>query len=489
MDLPDPQIASQNVTTPGRKWLRNEGNWQSNQRKRLRNASEEYVSKRSKFVPSKKFVAVQECCKEECPLRVGVPEQELSHQHFYTELGEYDLQNYHLSGSMQRNLPSKGTYISWSYYFQSKGFNVSAHKDGVEKYKICKKAMMAEENVLCSEFDFGQNLPVPKLPVNDQFYKRLLWLHVFNVNVLNDDTRSYMYFFMQGSIKKGANTVCNSLLDAIERELGLDYYNKIYLLCDSCGGRNKNYLVLYFLSLLAKVLQLEVHQIFPVRGHSYCSCDRNFGIYGNKKKNMETIETPEDYYKLVGEAREPPFTIVKESDVKVIDFESVIEEKMQSPQRSCPRSVVIDHQINLDDLKSGQVASPIGIVKENIADVRSLLRCLHNDNRTVLKEFLDNPLLKKKESSEDKLGGNKALQKMELNKKIVQEGKVHPKVERKTKPTMSVLRKNGKNVAVETKSRTKSKLVTAELKENHSLPGGGARKRKNKQNVVLAIPA
>lgn len=60
------------------------------------------------------------------------------------------------------------------------------HKRQVELYKELKKLMMSVKNVLHLEFDFAQNLPLPKLAVNVQFFCRLLWLHVFNVHVHNN---------------------------------------------------------------------------------------------------------------------------------------------------------------------------------------------------------------------------------------------------------------------------------------------------------------
>ena len=148
---------------------------------------------------------------------------------------------------------------------------IENHKKSIESYKILKKSMLlSKDNVLCLEFDFGQNLPLPKIPVSDQFYKRLFWLHVFNVNVFGNHKRSYMYLFMEGILKEGVNTVCNLILHSIENELKLNYYNKIYLFSDACGGQN----------LLSKKLQLEIQHVYPVRGHSYCSCERNFGMYG-----------------------------------------------------------------------------------------------------------------------------------------------------------------------------------------------------------------
>ena len=99
-----------------------------------------------------------------------------------------------------------------------------------------------------------------------------------------------MYTFIEGSIKKEGNTVCNLLLYAIEEELKLRCYDKIYLFSDSCGGQNKNYLVLKFLSLLSTHFQLEIQHLFPVRGHSYCQCDRNFGTYRKLKKAAKLLK-------------------------------------------------------------------------------------------------------------------------------------------------------------------------------------------------------
>jgi len=91
-------------------------------------------------------------------------------------------------------------------------------------------------------------------------------------------------------------------------------YNKIYLFSDGCGGQNKNYFILSFLSL-SKRLQIEIRHVYPVRGHSYCSCDRNFGLCGQKKKKVETIETVEDYISIIKSVRNSPFIVIREGDI------------------------------------------------------------------------------------------------------------------------------------------------------------------------------
>ena len=117
-------------------------------------------------------------------------------------------------------------------------------------------------------------------------YRRLIWLHFFNVHTFGYNKNSYIYFFFEGKYKKGANTVCNVLNDTIRRELEIGYFNKIYLFSDGCGGQNEKYLVMNFLSLLSEKLQVEIQHLFPVGGHSYCSCERNFGMYGQKKEKI-----------------------------------------------------------------------------------------------------------------------------------------------------------------------------------------------------------
>ena len=51
---------------------------------------------------------------------------------------------------------------------------VKSHKLSVENYTGLKKRFLEENDVLCLEFDFGQNLGLPKIPISDQFYKRLI---------------------------------------------------------------------------------------------------------------------------------------------------------------------------------------------------------------------------------------------------------------------------------------------------------------------------
>lgn len=121
------------------------------------------------------------------------------------------------------------------------------HKLQIKQYKAMKSSMLSTKSVLQLEFDFGQNLPLPKLPVNEQFFCRLLWLYIFNIHVFKSES-SYMFHCLEGSIKKGANAVCNFVEYVIQKELEKNYYSKIHLYSDAAGSQNRNYLALRFFS-------------------------------------------------------------------------------------------------------------------------------------------------------------------------------------------------------------------------------------------------
>ena len=75
-------------------------------------------------------------------------------------------------------------------------------------------------------------------------------------------------------------------------------------------GQYRNYTMLPFFSTICTEFQVEIQHLFPIRGHSYCQCDRNFGLYGKKKKMRERIETEREYVELIRTAQNPPFQMV-----------------------------------------------------------------------------------------------------------------------------------------------------------------------------------
>jgi hypothetical protein len=84
--------------------------------------------------------------------------------------------------------------------------------------KDCTEACQKDECVLGLCFDYMQNLPLPKIPVQDVFYLRQLWVNVFCVH--NMKTRKYvMYVYHEGTARKGPNEVCSFLHDYMKQNV------------------------------------------------------------------------------------------------------------------------------------------------------------------------------------------------------------------------------------------------------------------------------
>lgn len=100
---------------------------------------------------------------------------------------------------------------------------------------------------------------------------------------------------------------------------------------DSCPGQNKNITVVRFSSWLSTQLGLKIIHTFPPRGHSYCQCDRNFGIYGRILKNVEIVENANQYTNIIKNARINPTPFEVISNIALIkDWKSGLNDISKS---------------------------------------------------------------------------------------------------------------------------------------------------------------
>lgn len=184
------------------------------------------------------------------------------------------------------------------------------------KNDFIKKAENDPTFLVC-EFDYAQNYPVPKLNVNSQFYKRLLWLYAFNIHVFNNN-ESFFYCFMESQAAKNANSVASFLYDFLEKYLRKNSEIKtVVLLSDSAGGQNRNSTMIKFCSWFSKVHNVELIQLFPVRGHSFTQCDRNFGLVRTFLKKREVIGTAKPWLEAIVLSRQNPrpFEMIMDRDL------------------------------------------------------------------------------------------------------------------------------------------------------------------------------
>ncbi|PSN48692.1 hypothetical protein C0J52_13536 [Blattella germanica] len=122
-----------------------------------------------------------------------------------------------------------------------------------------------------------QNAPLPFIPVQEVFYLWQLWVFIFCVhNLKTGRAKFYLYHY-------------------INNELTQDVKN-ITFFSDACADQNCNNTGVLFLMNLVHSGQLKkISHIFPVRGHSFLLCDRDFGTLGR----ADRIYTPEQYAELI----------------------------------------------------------------------------------------------------------------------------------------------------------------------------------------------
>lgn len=182
--------------------------------------------------------------------------------------------------------------------------------------------------------DYQKNVSLPNITTNDVYYRRQLSMYTFNIHVLSTG-QSYFYCYPETTAKKGSNEVMSFLHHFI-----INYLDKrvkqLSIFCDSCGGQNKYYNLIKWLHFITNQSNLlnRVDITFPIRGHSYLECDKNFGIIKLKTK----MEVPCDFYELIANARAKPspFQVINvEEDPRIVrDWADFLKDPMY--KKTCP---------------------------------------------------------------------------------------------------------------------------------------------------------
>ncbi len=112
--------------------------------------------------------------------------------------------------------------------------------------------------------------------------------------------------YSENFARKGANEVL-SCLQWFVNNIIPETVEILRVFCDNCGGQNKNRYVFLFLRLLVDTKRFRsVHLSFPLPGHSYMPCDRDFALIEKKRKRRDKILTPSSWVEPVKESTQIP---------------------------------------------------------------------------------------------------------------------------------------------------------------------------------------
>lgn len=170
-------------------------------------------------------------------------------------------------------------------------------KELKEKTALCKN----NDEVEVLTFDYQQNLPLPKVPVGEAFYKRQLWTYNFCIHS-GKTNKAHFYLYDETTARKSPNEVVSLLHHYITNVLSQNV-KILYLFSDNAAAQNKNSTMVQFLYLLVRTTSIQkvVHR-FPEPGHSFLPCDRCFGVIEKFLRRKDYVFSPQQYADYIKQA-------------------------------------------------------------------------------------------------------------------------------------------------------------------------------------------
>nr|CAI5865121.1 unnamed protein product [Callosobruchus analis] len=201
---------------------------------------------------------------------------------------------------------------------------------------------MRDANVLALAFDFMQNIQLPKTPVGDVFYYQQLTVSVFCIHNIKDN-KAKMYIYHEGEAKKTGNEIGSFLLDYLRESS--DDKTELHLFSDNCWGQNKNHTVIRMRLALTDATHFsKILHYFPVRGHSFLPCDRDFAIIKRKLRKSDRIFTIHQLTELILTSSTANKFLVKEVKTRDLYKKNCVSEETLS--KNTPRNSKVNFNIS-----------------------------------------------------------------------------------------------------------------------------------------------
>ena len=213
----------------------------------------------------------------------------------------------------------------------------------------------------CIVVDYCQNMELPFFggtQPGDTYYFSPLGVYCFGVcNVGTKDKDLTAYIYPEGDGKKGGNNVASLLIKDLERRGWIQSLGssntpraRLTIILDSCGGQNKNRMVLRLAMLLVEIGAYKaVDYCFLVAGHTKNTCDRMFNSLKVVYRRSDVF-TMDQMVTVLGKCAKVYPVVVGPSDFK--DFDA-LEDRLY--KRLAAGTVNRSHMITALDSHKGQL--------------------------------------------------------------------------------------------------------------------------------------
>lgn len=194
-----------------------------------------------------------------------------------------------------------------------------------------------DPSVVIFSFDCQKNLQIPKLPDQQAYFSMQVNFYNFGVVIGNskaslsaENVRCYVWTELERP--KGSNEIASAIFHTLNNyEFNLQQ-KTVRLVCDGCGGQNKNsifigMLCFWFATLAPEHIQ-QVEVIFPIVGHSFIPPDRVFGNIEKEIRRISEITSPEAYENII--KKRAKVLKLGQHDYKVLDWKSETQKILKS---------------------------------------------------------------------------------------------------------------------------------------------------------------
>lgn len=173
-----------------------------------------------------------------------------------------------------------------------------------------KNLAKSDSSVKVISMDYQKNFFLPITKVCPEYYSRQLSIHNFGIHDMGEE-KALMFMFSENFAQKGANETISILNYYISNKIN-NNIKKIYIFSDNAFGQMKSrYLWLFYDILVKCEIFEEINIIYPIVGHSYNDCDRDFGLIEKLKLKVHKIALPQEWVKLVKTAnKKNPFEVI-----------------------------------------------------------------------------------------------------------------------------------------------------------------------------------
>ena len=183
-----------------------------------------------------------------------------------------------------------------------------------KNYDVLKAKASVDKTSTVLVFDLQKTLPTPALTTGVAYYKRQLW--TYNLGIHDEVANTgYMYVWSENIASRGPQEIASCLIKHFSQLP--NNIQHLILYSDACGGQNRNIkmsLMLNYVLLKSASLKI-IDQKFFVSGHSFSSCDQDFGIIEKEKRHHDRVFSPDDWIDVIQKSkkREPKFHVTKMS--------------------------------------------------------------------------------------------------------------------------------------------------------------------------------